>query len=391
MNVFIKNFGCTSNFAESQSLAQELNTKGFRCYSQGWGEDSAPFRNEEELLFVSECQAIIVNTCTISGDSEILLQKKFAEDIRKIGLSIPIIYMGCSVKNDRSSLQGAVMPKNVLFCTRRGIIPFLKVIKLKGTTSLEIPLPIQSHPENSWVLIKRACTKFCSYCSCGYALFRESECVPTQEIMRQLKHLWASGCKTAILSGPCIGDWRDPAQPSFRFSHLIKKILSETELNIGYLELHPKDITEDLIELLRSPRISKDELGIPIESASDAILNRMRRGYDKRYLDTLFHQIYAAIPSARISTDWIIGFPQENKSDVVETLDFLEKFPFSRIDVYPYSKRSGTPAADMPQISATKFKTHWELAKGYPSLRKTLHFLFDWKQIMGNRSNGQSF
>ena len=131
MNVFIKNFGCTSNFAESQSLAQELNTKGFRCYSQGWGEDSAPFRNEEELLFVSECQAIIVNTCTISGDSEILLQKKFAEDIRKIGLSIPIIYMGCSVKNDRSSLQGAVMPKNVLFCTRREIIPFFEGYQIK--------------------------------------------------------------------------------------------------------------------------------------------------------------------------------------------------------------------------------------------------------------------
>jgi tRNA-2-methylthio-N6-dimethylallyladenosine synthase len=140
-------------------------------------------------------------------------------------------------------------------------------------------------------------------------------------------------------------------------------ILKETSVSIVDLEFHPKDVTKKIISLISDERIG-NSISIPIESGSDRILKRMKRGYDVEYLESIFRDIYKQVPDICINTDIIIGFPGETEQDFRDTCKLLMEVPFDNIFIMRFNRRPGTKAATMtPQLSkAIKYRRLKKLA-----------------------------
>ena len=209
-------------------------------------------------------------------------------------------------------------------------------------------LPAQrKYSFKSGVNIMFGCNNFCSYCIVPYVRGRERSRSP-QEIIREIKALAADGVVEVMLLGQNVNSYGKTLDKPVSFARLLEEVEQvEGIKRIRFMTSHPKDLSDELIEVMsRSVKVCP-HLHLPLQSGSSRILKQMNRKYTKEQYLALAEKIKEAVPGISLTTDIIVGFPGETEEDFLETLDVVEKVGFDSAFTFIYSKRTGTPAAAM--------------------------------------------
>ena len=220
----------------------------------------------------------------------------------------------------------------------------------EGTDQIVEDLPaVRKYSFKSGVNIMYGCNNFCSYCIVPYVRGRERSRQP-EDIIREIKQLVADGVVEVMLLGQNVNSYGKTLDNPITFAQLLQEIEKIEGLErIRFMTSHPKDLSDELIEVMgRSKKICK-HLHLPLQSGSSRILKIMNRRYDKEHYLELVDKIRAAVPDIALTTDIIVGFPGETEEDFEETMDVVRKVRYDSAFTFIYSKRTGTPAASMEE------------------------------------------
>lgn len=218
----------------------------------------------------------------------------------------------------------------------------------EGTDQIVENLPNQrKYAFKSGVNIMFGCNNFCSYCIVPYVRGRERSREP-QAILDEIRRLAKDGVVEIMLLGQNVNSYGKTLDEPMTFAQLLTEIEKiEGIKRIRFMTSHPKDLSDELIEVMsRSSKICR-HLHLPVQSGSSRVLKQMNRRYTKEQYLELVEKIRKAVPGISLTTDIIVGFPGETEEDFQETLDIVRKVRYDSAFTFIYSKRTGTPAAKM--------------------------------------------
>jgi len=202
-------------------------------------------------------------------------------------------------------------------------------------------------PFKSGVNIMFGCNNFCSYCIVPYVRGRERSRRP-EDILEEVQNLVKDGVVEIMLLGQNVNSYGKNLEPAVSFAALLKQVAEIPGLErIRFMTSHPKDLSQELIQVMKSSEKICRHLHLPLQSGSTRILKAMNRRYTKEQYLALVERIREAIPDISLTTDIIVGFPGETEEDFEETLDVVRKVQFDSAFTFLYSKRTGTAAAVM--------------------------------------------
>ena len=342
LSFHVNTFGCQMNAKDSEKLSRILMDIGY----QETGSEDADF--------------VLFNTCTVRENANIRFFGRLGslKGIQKQHPGMIIAVCGCMMQEKHvvETIRERYPHVNIIFGTHNiyklAELLFLYLAEqhnqteiLEGTDTIVENLPsLRKYPFKSGVNIMYGCNNFCSYCIVPYVRGRERSRTP-QDILREVRALAQEGVIEIMLLGQNVNSY----QADITFPELLKQV-AETEgiKRVRFMTSHPKDLSDELIEVIKqTPSICR-HIHLPLQSGSSRILKEMNRRYDKQaYLD-LANKIREQIPDVSITTDIIVGFPGETEEDFLETMDVVEKVRFDSAFTFIYSKRSGTKAASMP-------------------------------------------
>lgn len=197
------------------------------------------------------------------------------------------------------------------------------------------------------VNITFGCNNFCSYCIVPYVRGRERSREP-KDIIKEIESLVADGVVEVMLLGQNVNSYGRSLETTVTFAQLLQEIEKIDGLErIRFMTPHPKDLSDELIEVMKNSKKICNHVHLPLQSGSSRILKLMNRHYTKEHYLELVEKIRREIPDVSITTDIIVGFPQETEEDFLETMDVVEKAQYESAYTFIYSKRTGTPAASM--------------------------------------------
>jgi tRNA-2-methylthio-N6-dimethylallyladenosine synthase len=218
----------------------------------------------------------------------------------------------------------------------------------KDTDMIVEDLPVErKYPFKSGVNIMFGCNNFCSYCIVPYVRGRERSRKP-EEIIKEIKRLVADGVVEVMLLGQNVNSYGKNLETPMTFAQLLQEVEMIDGLErIRFMTSHPKDLSDELIQVMAQSKKICRHLHLPLQSGSSRILKVMNRHYTKEQFLALAKKIKTSIPDISLTTDIIVGFPGETNEDFEETLDVVRKVRFDSAFTFIYSKRTGTPAASM--------------------------------------------
>ena len=197
------------------------------------------------------------------------------------------------------------------------------------------------------VNIMYGCNNFCSYCIVPYVRGRERSRKP-EDIIKEVKQVVSEGVKEVMLLGQNVNSYGKTLEEPMSFAELLREVEKVEGLErIRFMTPHPKDLSDDLIEVMATSKKVCKHMHLPMQSGSSRLLKLMNRHYTKEQYIALAKKIQERIPGVSFTTDIIVGFPGETEEDFKETLDVVREVGFDSAYTYVYSKRSGTPAASM--------------------------------------------
>jgi len=341
--VSLSTLGCKTNQFESAAMQERLQQAGYTI---------VPFAQAADL--------VIVNTCTVTAATD-AQSRSIIRRARRLNPACRVVVTGCYAQVDPKAL--AALPEVSLILGNEEKIDFLErleqlgdfpsgvtidVSKIETVEAAKVPNLI-SYAERSraFIQIQNGCDAYCSYCIIPYARGR-SRSVPEEQVVEQVRTLVDQGFKEVVLTGIHIGGYGlDFSAPASLLS-LLKRIEAETDLcrlRLGSIE--PNEIHPELIAHIASSNIICPHLHIPLQSGDSAVLKRMNRHYSGEQFRQLIRSIALTIPDISIGVDVITGFPGETEKEFNNTLTLIESLPISSLHVFPFSKRTGTPAATM--------------------------------------------
>ncbi len=326
--------GCKLNQAETEVLARQLAAAGYELVST-----------------VEEANVYVLNTCTVTHiadrKSRHLLRQAYRRnpDIRTVAI-------GCYAEGAPSDLTGI---DGVAMVLDNGQKPqLLRRLEEAGCLSRPpappVAPPVNGRRARAFVKVQEGCRGACAYCIVPLVRKNENSLADTG-IIRDIKQLVAEGVKETVLTGTEIGRYN---YRGVNLAGLVRRLLAETSIaRLRLSSLQPPEVSPELIELWRDHRLCP-HFHLSLQSGSDAVLGRMRRGYTRHDYREAVSLVRAARPEAAVTTDIIVGFPGETDEEFRESLDFCRRMEFSRIHVFAYSPRRGTEAAGMPcQVGAS--------------------------------------
>ena len=339
-------FGCQMNARDSEKLMGILKDIG---YVESETEDS---------------DFVIYNTCTVrdNADQRLYGRLGYAGGIKKHKPWMKVAVCGCMMQEQVAldKLKTSYRFVDLIFGTHN-IFKFAELICTmlvsdrmvidiwKDTNQIVEDLPVsRKYAFKSGVNIMFGCNNFCSYCIVPYVRGRERSRTPV-DILREIESLAKDGVREIMLLGQNVNSYgKDLADP-ISFAELLAQVCQIDGIErVRFMTPHPKDLSDELIHTIRdNPKVAR-HIHLPIQSGSDRILDKMNRHYTKASYLALVDKIRREIPDVAITTDIIVGFPGETDADVDETIDVVKKARYDNAFTFIYSKRTGTPAAGMP-------------------------------------------
>jgi tRNA-2-methylthio-N6-dimethylallyladenosine synthase len=340
----VTTFGCQMNAHDSERLAGLLQQAGF---SEALGESA---------------DVIVLNTCAVreNADNKLYGTLGMLVQEKEKNPNLQIAVGGCLAQKDRGEILKRAPWVDVVFGTHNvNALPVLlerarsqKEAQLEILESLEVfPSDLPSKRESSysaWVSISVGCNNTCTFCIVPALRGKEKD-RRAGEILDEIKALVDDGVVEVTLLGQNVNSYGVEFGEPEAFSNLLRACGEISGLErVRFTSPHPKDFTEDVILAMKETPNVMPQLHMPLQSGSDRILKAMRRSYRKeRYLE-IIENVKKHLPDAALSTDVIVGFPGETDEDLEETIDVIKKARFAATYTFQYSKRPGTPAAELP-------------------------------------------
>ena len=341
----VVNLGCKVNRVESDNVAAALLAKGALAVD------------------LADADLIVINTCTVTGEAE----KKTRKAVRhalKVNDHARVVVTGCAIAINpdvyaQMSDRVCIVPKGQVTQALSEACEHISVLRV-GT----------DFPTRVGIKIQDGCNNACTYCIVHVARGRAVSQDPAL-IIDEVKKYERAGVKEMVLTGINLGSYRYKTDEGvMRLADLLKVLLNVTnDVRFRVSSIEPRDVDDDFIELLSQAdgRICR-HLHLPLQSGSSRVLKQMARPYDAQRFRELIDKLYKAVPSLALSTDIIVGFPGETDEDFEQTCDMARYGRFSKIHIFRYSQREGTPAAARldqvsPEIKAARAKKLEELER----------------------------
>lgn len=340
-----KTFGCQMNAKDSEKLAGILEIIGYVS------------KETEEADFV------IYNTCTVreNANTRVYGRIGYLGNLKKKHKDMKIALCGCMMQEEHvvEKIRKSYRFVDIIFGTHnifklaelfyQNIISDKMVIDIwKETDKIVEELPSErKYSFKSGVNIMFGCNNFCSYCIVPYVRGRERSRRP-EDIIAEVERLVKEGVVEIMLLGQNVNSYGKTLKEPISFAELLRRVEQIEGLKrIRFMTSHPKDLSDELIEVMKESKKICNHLHLPIQSGSSKLLQKMNRKYTKEDYLALVERIKKAIPNISLTTDIIVGFPGETEEDFLETLDIVKKVQYESAYTFLYSKRSGTPAAEM--------------------------------------------
>jgi len=339
-------YGCQANVHDSEKISGLLSEMGYEaCESE------------------EQADIIVYNTCCVRENAENKLYGHLGQikKLKSLNPGLRIIVCGCMVQQDAviEKIKESYRFVDIIFGTfNLHRLPELLFSNLEsGSQIIDIwqdaqeivdDLPaIRQHEFKASVNIMHGCDNFCSYCIVPYVRGRERSRTP-ESIISEIEGLAKNGVVEVMLLGQNVNSYGKGLECNISFAELISRVAKvEGIKRIRFMTSHPKDFSDELIEVIKNNDNICKYVHLPLQSGSTAILDRMNRKYTKESYLELVRKLREAVPGIAITTDIITGFPYEGEEDNEETIDVIRKVRYSGAFTFIYSKRAGTPAATM--------------------------------------------
>ena len=342
---FIQTFGCQMNARDSEKLLGILEEAGF---VQGADENS---------------DFVLYNTCTVRENANLKVYGRlgYLGGLKRKNPDMLIALCGCMMQEPQvvEKIRKSYRHVDIIFGThnifRLAELIFRRLTEKKmvvdiweGTDAIVEDLPVErKYPFKSGVNIMFGCNNFCSYCIVPYVRGRERSRNP-EDIIHEIEGLVADGVVEVMLLGQNVNSYGKTLEEPITFAELLRRVEQIDGLErIRFMTSHPKDLSDELIEVMKNSRKICKHLHLPVQSGSSRILKQMNRKYTKEQYLELVDKLRAAVPDISLTTDIIVGFPGETEEDFQETLDVVRRVRYDSAFTFIYSKRTGTPAVAM--------------------------------------------
>lgn len=335
--VYIETYGCQMNIADTELLIGLLKPHGY-----------------ESTLQIAQADVILLNTCAIRENAEekvlhrlnALVHHKVRRPEVRLGLT------GCMAQHHREHLldkapfldlvlgPDAYRTLPILLDQEDKGDPLVSVRLDRDETYVDIPT---EHGEGirAWVTIMRGCDKFCTFCIVPYVRGRERS-LPAEALLNQVRELADQGYKEVVYLGQTVNAYRDG---ECDFGALLRHTAGIDGIErIRFTSPHPSDMSEAVIDAMATCPKVMPYVHLPLQSASNRILERMERGYTIDEYAVLVDRLRTAMPAVAFSTDIIVGFPGEEEGDFQATYDFMTEMRYDSAFMFKYSARVGTKA-----------------------------------------------
>jgi len=230
----------------------------------------------------------------------------------------------------------------------------LEVFSCEGDVIENIPVKRDSKFK-AWVNIMYGCDKFCTYCIVPYTRGKQRS-RRHEDIIKEVEELVENGYKEVTLLGQNVNAYGKDLEGEYSMANLLEDVAKTNIARVRFVTSHPWDFTDEMLKIIAKYDNIMPYIHLPIQSGSNSILKKMGRRYTKEEYITLFNKIKTIIPNCSISTDIIVGFPNETDEDFQDTLDVVEELKYDLAYTFIYSKREGTPAALMEDVISEETK-----------------------------------
>lgn len=363
----IETFGCQMNSRDSEKISGILKQIGY---------DETDTEDADFVLY---------NTCTVreNANNRVYGRLGYVGRLKKMRPSMLVAICGCMMQETTAveKIKGSYPFVDIIFGTHN-IFKIAELIKTRldneanlGKHSAKMVIDLwkdtdmivenlpndRKYPFKAGVNIIFGCNNFCSYCIVPYVRGRERS-RKLEDIIDEIKLLANDGVKEIMLLGQNVNSYGKNLEPKISFARLLQEAEKVDGIErIRFMTSHPKDLSQELIDVMGSSKKICKHLHLPLQSGSTRLLSIMNRKYTKEdYLD-LVTRIKKAIPDISLTTDIIVAFPGETEEDFMDTIDVVKKVGFDSAFTFLYSKRTGTPAATMDdQIEVSVAKERFD-------------------------------
>ncbi|GIQ69703.1 tRNA (N(6)-L-threonylcarbamoyladenosine(37)-C(2))-methylthiotransferase MtaB [Xylanibacillus composti] len=333
--------GCKVNFYDTEAIWQKFKQAGY-----------------EQADFESDADVYVINTCTVTNTGD----KKSRQIIRRAVRRNPdaiIAVTGCYAQTAPAEIL-EIPGVDIVIGTqdREKIMDYVEQFQrdrqpvnavrniMKTRTFEELDVPDFSDRTRAFLKIQEGCNNFCTFCIIPWTRGLSRSRDP-QSVLEQARQLVASGYKEIVLTGIHTGGYGDDLE-NYTLTSLLRdldKIEGLERIRISSIEA--SQITDEMIEVLNQSEKMCRHLHIPLQAGDDDVLKRMRRKYTTAEFAEKIRRLHEALPGVAITTDVIVGFPGETEEMFERGYRFMQEMQFAEMHVFPYSKRTGTPAARM--------------------------------------------
>lgn len=339
MKVAIQSLGCKVNLYESEYITDQFQKAGYEI---------VPFQEIADVY--------IINTCSVTNTSDVKSRKVIHQAIRR-NPDACIVAIGCFIEANHDYHEDGV---DILLgnANKSKVLEYVERYWQTKQKANYFVTPIPEKLDDmtmstflgrtrAFIKIQDGCENFCSYCIIPYV---RGKCRSKnfQTVLEEIQNYVQHGYKEVVLTGIHTGNYG--VDLGTDFAALLREIVKINELvrlRISSIEI--TELTDEVLQIIRDNDVIVDHLHIPLQAGSDKILRLMNRKYDLAYFKQKMEQIREIRPDISLTTDIIVGFPSETEEDFQDTLSFVREVQFSKVHVFPYSRRSGTVAADMAE------------------------------------------
>ncbi|MDO8308204.1 MAG: tRNA (N6-isopentenyl adenosine(37)-C2)-methylthiotransferase MiaB [Actinomycetota bacterium] len=340
----VRTYGCQMNVHDSERLAGLLEDAGYVRA----GEDE-------------QADVVVFNTCAVreNADNRLYGNLSHLVPVKAAHPGMQIAVGGCLAQKDRGEILAKAPWVDVVFGTHNiGALPvLLERARIEQEAQVEIAEALEVFPStlpsrrdsvySAWVSVSVGCNNTCTFCIVPALRGTEKDRRPG-DILAEVHALVGEGVLEVTLLGQNVNAYGSEFGDRGAFAKLLRACGEVDGLErLRFTSPHPRDFTDDVIDAMASTPNVMPHLHMPLQSGSDAVLQRMRRSYrQQRYLD-IIARVRESLPDAAITTDVIVGFPGESEEDFDQTLHVVREARFASAFTFQYSKRPGTPAASM--------------------------------------------